>query len=404
MFQYRIALQSLRMNRVRTGLTTLGIIIGVASITLVLSLGGGAETTVRRQVDELGNKVMLIKPGYTTDQLLDFRAYNPYGIAITTSLTELDLNTVQLDSAVEQVSPIMILDGSVRTDNRPLAAAPIIATTPEFIDILDLKISTGQFIDNRTDRNTAVIGSNLALELFGTDQVLGRQISVKGRPHTVIGVTKQTKTPINLSGLDLDRTIYVSFDDGKSFNQGIAQIQQMIIKVKDDTSPTETQASLEQSLLINHNGEKDFSVLAGDSIATNNSGLFRAIIMTTVLVASITLVVGGIGIMNIMLVGVTERTREIGIRKALGATNRHIFGQFILESLIMCLGGGLIGLGLAYGLAFLIAAPLSFQPALTWQITSIGLGMAFAVGMVFGLYPAIKAARKDPIESLKQYQ
>lgn len=404
MFQYRIALQSLRMNRVRTGLTTLGIIIGVASITLVLSLGGGAETTVRRQVDELGNKIMLIKPGYANDQLLDLKAYNPYGIAITTSLTEFDLNTVQLDKAVEQVSPIMILDGSVRTDNRPLAAAPIIATTPEFIDILGLKISTGQFIDNRTDRDTAVIGSNLALELFGTDQVLGRQILVKGRPHTVIGVTKQTKAPVNLSGLDLDRTIYVSFDDGKSFNQGVAQIQQMIIKVKDESDSTAAQASLEKSLLVNHHGEKDFSVLAGDSIATHNSGLFRAIILTTVLVASITLVVGGIGIMNIMLVGVTERTREIGIRKALGATNRHIFGQFILESLIMCLTGGLVGLGLAYGLAFLIAAPLSFQPAVTWQITSIGLGMAMVVGMVFGLYPALKAARKDPIESLKQYQ
>lgn len=404
MFQYRIALQSLRMNRVRTGLTTLGIIIGVASITLVLSLGGGAETTVRRQVFELGSKVMLIKPGYTTDQLLDLKAYNPYGIAITTSLTELDLNTVQLNPAIKHVSPIMILDGSVKTDGRASTAAPIIATSPEFTEILGLKISTGQFIDNRTDRDTAVIGSNLALELFGTDQVLGRQISIKGRPHTVIGVTKQTKAPINLSGLDLDRTIYVSFDDGKSFNQGVAQIQQMIVMINDEADPVTAQADLEKALIANHHGEQDFSVLAGESIATHNSGLFRAIMLTTVIVASITLVVGGIGIMNIMLVGVTERTREIGIRKALGATNRHIFGQFILESLIMCVGGGLIGLGIAYGLAYLIAAPLSFQPAVTWQITTTGLGMALAVGMLFGLYPALKAARKDPIESLKQYQ
>lgn len=404
MFQYRIALQSLRMNRVRTGLTTLGIIIGVASITLVLSLGGGAETTVRRQVFELGSKVMLIKPGYTTDQLLDLKAYNPYGIAITTSLTELDLNTIRVNPTIKHVSPIMILDGSIKTEGRPLTTAPIIATSPEFTEILGLKISTGQFIDNRTDRDTTVIGSNLALELFGTDQVLGRQISIKGRPHTVIGVTKQTKAPINLSGLDLDRTIYVSFDDGKSFNQGVAQIQQMIVMINDEADPVTAQADLEKALIANHHGEQDFSVLASESIATHNSGLFRAIMLTTVIVASITLVVGGIGIMNIMLVGVTERTREIGIRKALGATNRHIFGQFILESLIMCVGGGLIGLGIAYGLAYLIAAPLSFQPAVTWQITTTGLGMALAVGMLFGLYPALKAARKDPIESLKQYQ
>lgn len=403
--QWRIALQSLRMNRIRTGLTTLGIIIGVASITLILSLGGGAEATVRQQVAKLDNNVMLIKSGYTDSQLLDLASYNPYGIAITTSLTELDMNTVQRIEGIESVAPIMILDGSVKKAHESaVATAPIIATTPNLAEIIGLSMSNGQFIDTQTSRDTAVIGHALAIELFGSDQVLGQQILVKGRTHTVVGIVKEVDAPVNLSGLNLDRTVYVSFDDGKSMNQGIAQIQQLITTTTPGHDREAVNQAVHTALLKNHNDERDFTVLAGQAIAEPSDTLFRTIIVLTTLVATVTLVVGGIGIMNIMLVGVSERTREIGIRKALGATNRHILGQFILEALIMCVSGGLIGLGVAYGLAFFIASQLSFQPATTWQITAIGLGMALGTGVLFGLYPAIKAARKDPIESLRQYQ
>lgn len=403
--QWRIALQSLRMNRVRTGLTTLGIIIGVASITLVLSLGGGAEATVRQQVSKLDNNVMLVKPGVTDDRLLNLKSYNPYGIAITTSLTELDLNTIKLQKGTKQVAPIMILDGSVKTaDSGLLAAAPIIATTPELGAIIGLKMSVGQFIDRQTTRDTAVIGHALAIELFGSDQILGQQILVKGRVHTIVGVVKEVNTPVNLAGIDLDRTVYISFDDGKGLNQGVAQIQQMIVTTKEGVDLAQTRQAIETALLENHNDERDFSVLAGATIAEPSDSFYRTIVLITALVATITLVVGGIGIMNIMLVGVSERTREIGVRKALGATNGHILGQFILEALIMSVTGGIVGLLAAYGLAYFIASQLSFQPAVTWQITAIGLGMALGTGMLFGLYPAIKAARKDPIESLRQYQ
>lgn len=403
--QWRIALQSLRMNRARTGLTTLGIIIGVASITLVLSLGGGAEATVRQQVAQLDNNVILVKSGSIDNRLLDLSSYNPYGIAITTSLTERDLNTIEQLEAVAKVAPVMILDGSVKklSDNT-LATAPIIATKPALAGIIGLGMSTGQFIDAQTTRDTAVVGHALAIELFGSDQILGQQILVKGRTHTIIGVVKQIDAPVNLSGLNLDRTVYVSFDDGKSLNQGIAQIQQMIVTTKPGHDIEAVRQTIDSALSTNHGGERDFTVLAGQAIAEPSDALFRTVIVLTSLVATITLVVGGIGIMNIMLVGVSERTREIGIRKALGATNRHILGQFLLEALIMCTSGGIIGLAAAYGLAFFIAAPLSFQPAITWQITVIGFGMALGTGILFGLYPAVKAARKDPIESLKQYQ
>ncbi|MGE5312887.1 MAG: ABC transporter permease [Acidobacteriota bacterium] len=398
MQSFRIAFQSLRSNRVRTGLTTLGIIIGVASITLVLSLGDGAQESVRRQVNKLDNNVLVAKPHGKQN------GYDPYGVAITTTLTERDLNTARLNGDLSAVAPVMLLSGSAKTGDKSAINATIVATSPEFAQIIGLKIGPGQFLDNTTSRDTVVIGHKLAVELYGTDLVLGQQLTIKGRPHVVIGVVKNTNAPINLAGIDLDRTVYVSFDDGKSFNQGIAQIQQIIMTTKDIGRIQQAQEDLRQAFLDNHQGERDFQVLAGEEIALSTNSFFREVVIVTAIVAAVTLVVGGIGIMNIMLVGVSERTREIGIRKALGATNRHIFGQFLLEALLMCIVGGLVGLLVAYGLAFAIATQLSFQPAVTWQVTLAGVGMALFIGVLFGLYPAVKAARKDPIESLRQYQ
>lgn len=400
---YRIALQSLRMSRVRTSLTTLGIIIGVASVTLILALGSGAENSVRTQVSKLDDNVILVTSGAESSLIETAQRYNPYGISATTSLTEQDFNTIRLNDDIKQVAPIMVLGGSVLGRLGTHSNVPIVATTPDFASILKLNMSSGAFVDNTTTRDTAVFGAKLSSELFGGDKVLGQEFTLKGRVHTAVGALKQTDTPINLSGIDLDNAVFISFDDGKSYNQGVAQIQQMLVTVKDPSKLMSVQAGIEKTLLANHRGEHDFTIFAGQNVAEHGNASFRAVVVMTTLVSTVTLIVGGIGIMNIMLVGVSERTREIGIRKALGATNGHILNQFLIEALIMCVVGGVFGLAIGYGLAFLIAMQLSFQPAITWQIATTGLGMAFAVGILFGLYPAIKAARKDPIESLRQY-
>lgn len=400
---YRIAVQSLRMNRVRTALTTLGIIIGVASVTLVLALGNGAEGSVRSQVSTLGDNVILVTSGAESSLLEAAERYNPYGISATSSLTEHDLNAIRLSADVQYVAPLMLLNGSVTARFGNKSNVPIVAATPELATILGLQTKPGQFVDSNTTRDTAVVGAKLANALFGSDQILGQEFTLKGRTHTVIGTLKETDTPINLSGVDLDNAVFISFDDGKSFNQGVAQIQQLLITVKEPAKIEAVEKEIEKALLVNHSNEHDFTVFAGQDVAEHGNASFRAIVLMTALVATITLIVGGIGIMNIMLVGVSERTREIGIRKALGATNGQVLSQFLIEALIMCFAGGLIGLAIGYGLAFLVAFQLSFQPAVTWQIAATGLGMAFATGILFGLYPAVKAARKDPIESLRQY-
>lgn len=400
--QFRVAFRSLRMNRMRSGLTTLGIVIGVASITLVLSLGEGARQAVAQQVQRLDNNVVLVKPGQAGYRSLS--AYNPYSTAITTTLTEKDLSSARAINNVQAVAPIMFLSGSIKARDARANDSPIVATSENLPEILNLKIHSGQFIDSKTTRDTVVLGQRLAIELFGTDQAMGQSILIKGRAHTVIGVVKNTNTPISLSGVDLDTAAYVSLDDGKSFNQGIAQIQQLTIKLEDTSKIHTTTAAIDKAILANHYDERDFTVLGGEAISKNADSFFFGIVVITSLVALITLIVGGIGIMNIMLVGVTERTREIGIRKALGATDRTILFQFLVESLVMCVAGGFIGLFVAYILAFLIGSQLAFQPVVSPLIIATAFGLALFIGLVFGLYPALKAARKDPIEALRQYQ
>ena len=400
--QFRIARQNLMANRMRALLTTLGIVIGVASITVVMSLGEGIRQAVSQQVGKLGGNVIVVKPGRTDNQAMS--SYSPYNTAMTTTLTERDYNTAKKVRSVSEIAPVMILSGSVKDDSGHSANVPILATSEALVDILNLKIRSGQFIDAETNRDTVVLGQQLAIDIFGTDEAMGQSILVKGRPHTVIGTVKNTNTPINLSGLDLDHAAYVSLDDGKSFNQGIAQIQQLAIKAEDVNKIGDTAQAVHAAILKNHGGEQDFTTLAGKEIADASSSFFASLVTVTAIISGITLVVSGIGVMNIMLVSVTERTREIGIRKALGATDRNIMVQFLIEALIMCVVGGVVGIALAYALAFFIGSQLYFQPSINPVIIATGFGLALAVGVIFGLYPAIKAANKDPIDALRQYQ
>ena len=226
---------------------------------------------------------------------------------------------------------------------------------------------------------------------------------MRGQQFTVIGVMKRSNNPINFNNVDLNRAVIVNFERGKLFHQGRSQIQQINLLAKDASNLAELTSQAKQKLLSQHLDEEDFSITTGDAITRPSNQLFNAITDVMTAIATISLFVGGIGIMNIMLVGVAERTREIGIRKAVGANQYNITAQFLMESLIISLLGGLFGYILGYVMAFSVSVFLYFTPAFTWQTAATAFAMATVVGVVFGSYPAIKAARKNTIVSLRQY-
>ena len=397
------AYQALRRNRARTLLTVLGIAIGIASITCILVISGGVQQMIGKQVGDIDGHLAVIRPGQQTrdpNALLSPVAQQTFS---TSTLTEADVAAVAKVPGVQAAVPLMTIDGTVKTDQNTISNNVVLATTPDFDKVADFSMKSGQFLDEITDDNTAVIGEDLSNELFNTDRPIGQTFTMRGVEFTVVGVIKRKDNPINFNNINLNQAVVVSFERGQLFHQGRAQIQQIDVLVDRSADLHKVTGSLQDTLLSSHLGEKDFIIATGSDIARPTNKLFSAITDVMTAIAAISLFVGGIGIMNIMLVGVAERTREIGIRKAVGASHGTILSQFVIESLIMSLLGGLLGYLLGITIAFGVSIFLYFTPAITWQTAVAALVMAVVVGVLFGIYPAIKAARKNTIESLRQY-
>lgn len=395
------AFEALRANRLRTFLTIMGAVIGTASITIVLSLASGANSFFDQQIVTAHESVALIRPNNKFDS----------GIVLTKAQTLPSVSTLtekdaqDIDNIPNTITaPMSVLHTGIKAKDGAVDGqhALLVGTTPDLQFAAELDILDGQFFNNNTSTSGVVVGKQLAIDVYGTEHALGNLMEIRGQTFMVMGILKEPDQTVKYAGVDFDRAAIVTTTAMKQFTQGVLQIQQIMLRVDDPSQVEVVAKSAEEILANNHLGEQDFVVITGDGLITSNDEFFTQLTHVVTIIAGVALFVGGVGIMNIMLVNVAERNREVGIRKAIGASSGHIINQFLIESTVIGLIGGIFGYGLGVGIAFLIGIYLPFLPVIEWQVTVLSIGLATVTGIVFGIYPALRAARKDPIIALRQ--
>ena len=397
------AIESLRANRMRTFLTILGVVIGISSIVVIFALSGGANSIIQDQIKSGGGTIAVVRPkdiSSSNKNIINSVATSQN--FLQSSLREDDFRNISKIKNIIATAPLASFNSKIKGDDKEITTN-ILASTPNLDQITGIKVAKGEFITNSSNARTAVIGYQTAVSLFGSPHALGKYISIKGENFLIIGILEKQSSIVNFSNIDFDNTIILNYDEVKNIMGSSPQIQQINIKFNTINNSDIVQHNIEEVMRNSHKGEIDYEILIGKNITHSSSDLISMGSAILALVASISLIVGGIGIMNIMLVNVSERTREIGIRKALGANNNQILLQFLIESLIISSVGGFFGYLLGYSFSFTVSIFLPVLPVISWQIMALAAGLSIIIGIIFGMYPAIRAARKDPIESLRYY-
>jgi len=402
---YKLAKTAIKENRTRSFLTCLGIAIGVASIILILSLMGSISNLVKTEVGEIGADLIVVRPTTSKDALTG--AIEELTSANSFQKSSLALTDVKAISSVEGVSaaaPIAISTNTVASEKNTFNSVPVLGTNTDFIKIEPLTLRHGAFFSEQNQSHSIVLGHTLSLALFNTiNSTVGQMVTIMGEKFMVVGVLDEVNQSINFDNIDFDNALIM---DASTLDKltGSTQVQQINVKAANTNSLPQISADIEKALKDQKLGDQNFSVAYGDQISHPAGSLFSIVSGMLMLVAAISLIIGGIGVMNIMLVSVSERNHEIGVRKAVGASSRNILMQFLLEALILSLLGGIFGLVLGYLLAFVLSAFTPFAPYISWEIILVTFLTALIVGIIFGIYPALKAAAKNPIDSLKHYR
>ena len=402
---FRIALRALAINKLRSALTMLGIVIGVGAVIVMIAVGAGAQQRVEEQIRALGSNLLLVMPGATTAGGVRM------GFGSASTLSEDDVAAINREIPDAIAAPALRGSAQVIWGNANWSTV-IYGVTPEYLQVRQWVLAAGRTLEPAEVSAAAkvcLIGATVARQLFGDADPVGEMVRIKRVPFTVVGVL-ETKGQ-SLMGTDQDDVILMPITTARTRVIGSASaakqrsIGTIWVKAADGIDAasveSEVRALLRQRHRLQPGADDDFSMRNLAEVMAAQEASSRVLALLLAAVASVSLLVGGIGIMNIMLVSVTERTREIGLRMAVGARTRDILGQFLVEAVTLSLIGGLIGVALGIGAAMAIAAFAGWRIALSTEAAGLAVAFALVIGVFFGFYPARKAARLNPVEALR---
>ena len=403
------AISSLAANKLRAGLTLLGIVIGVAAVISLLSIGRGAQDAITDRIQSLGTNLLFVRAGDVSQG----GVFGGQGSATTLTIDDAyALQDLVAVPSVKSVAPELSTNGQI-VPGRENTSTQIVGVTPEYQSVRDFSMASGKFVTQAhiaSSAQVAVLGSSVAEDLFGFRDPVGQPVRINGRQFTVIGVLEskgggffgsfddQVVVPIS--------TVYNRLASTRTA-EGEVSLQTINVQAVDVDSMEQAVAEVASVLRLRHRitGEDDFSITSQQETIETLDETTNTFIVFLGAIAGISLLVGGIGIMNIMLVSVTERTREIGIRKAMGAKRRDILFQFLSEAALLSLGGGGLGLGLGALLSWVLDGRTlggqSFQTSFSGDFAALALVVGAGIGLFFGIYPAMRAAKLHPIDALR---
>ncbi|MEX0931175.1 MAG: ABC transporter permease [Candidatus Paceibacterota bacterium] len=405
----KTSIRGLQSNISRSLLTILGIVIGITAIILMMSMGKGAENLILNEIAGLGAETVVIRPGKEPSGPTDLG-----DTLFATSLKSRDLDALRKKSNVPHLitaSPVLLVPGTVSFEGETYRATVMGGEAEFFANSFNIFPDRGALfgeLEIRQNASVAVIGDKVATELFGLSDPLGEFIRVKDRKFRIVGIFPATG---QVAFLNFDEMVIIPYTTAQQYLLGIDYFHEIITKADSPESVARTVQDIEATLREVHGIEDpeddDFYVATQQGIVDQVQTILGALTVFLSSVVAIGLVVGGIGVMNIMLVSVTERTREIGLRKAIGATNKDILFQFLFEAVILTAIGGVIGIVLGASLSYILSIVISIGFGLNWGFVFpifgavLGIGMSTLVGLIFGIYPARKASLKSPIEALR---
>ena len=396
----KMAGRTLVANKLRSSLTMLGIVIGNASVIFMVGVGQGAQKLASKQFEALGPNVLFVVPGSRETQNTSF------DIPKTLVLADAKAIATQVPS-VKAVAPQRQNRQTVTYRNKNTQTL-VVGTTPDFLGVRGFEVAEGRFIkhiDVKRNKLVVAIGSDFANRVFGPADPIGEQIRIKGTSFEVIGVMK---TKGSFMGTNQDDAVFIPITTminrvtGRTSPYGL-DVTFISISAKDENSVQAAQFQITNLLRLRHQivGEDDFTVDSQKDILLIVGAITGALTLMLAAIASISLFVGGIGIMNIMLVSVTERTKEIGLRKAIGASQKDILIQFTIEAVILSIAGGLVGITVGVSGVMLIGAFSPLQAGISPVAIALATGVSGAIGLFFGVIPARQAAKLDPIVALR---